>query len=582
MRTFEIKEQFMLDGKEMKIISGAIHYFRVVPEYWRDRLEKLKAMGCNTVETYVPWNLHEPQKGVYDFSGRLDIKRFIETADELGLQVIVRPCPYICGEWEFGGLPYWLIKENGIHFRTNNDAFLNCVDAYYKELIPILEPLQITEGGPIIMMQVENEYGSYGDDHDYMLALEMLLKKYGIKVPLVTSDGPWKDYLACGGLENALPTANFGSKAKEQFGVLKKFTKGRPNMCMEFWVGWFDAWGDTEHHKVDYEINAKDLNDILSEGSVNIYMFHGGTNFGFMNGSNYYQNLCADVTSYDYDAPLSEDGQITPKYEAFKDVIAKYVEIPSVELTTKIKRKDYGMLTCINKVSLFSVLDDLTVPVHANRTLSMEDLDQGYGYVYYKSMIPKEQSTDVIRLVGANDRAHIFLDQQLAAIRYDKELAEEIKVDIQEGREVELGILMENMGRVNYGPNMEYQRKGISGGVLLDLRYRMSWEHYSLPLDQTDKIDFSKEYKEGTPAFYQFRLMADECCDTFLDLEGFGKGCAFLNGFNLGRFWEVGPQKRLYIPGPLLRKGENEIILFETDGKSAETIYLSDEGKLEP
>ena len=577
-RTFEIKDNFYLDGKPFRIISGAIHYFRVVPEYWRDRLEKLKAMGANTVETYIPWNMHEPKKGEFHFEGMLDIRKFVETAQELGLYVILRPSPYICAEWEFGGLPGWLLKEDGMRLRGCYEPFLKHIRDYYDVLFPIITPLQIDQGGPVILMQVENEYGYYGDDTAYLETMRGYMAERGVTVPLVTSDGSMDESLSCGHLPGALPTGNFGSRTKERFEVLQKYTDGGPLMCTEFWVGWFDHWGNGGHMKGNLEESVRDLDDMLELGHVNIYMFEGGTNFGFMNGSNYYDELTPDVTSYDYDAVLSEDGQITEKYRRYQAVVAKHAPLPEVKLSTEIKRKAYGKLTCQEKVGLFESLSDLSAPVKNTFPVCMEKLDQNYGYILYRTSLERERNVEKLRLWGANDRANIFVEGKPAAVLYDRELLNEIEVKTEfESRPARMDILMENMGRVNFGPRMESQRKGIEGCVQVNGHMHYNWEMYPLPLDNLGKLDFTKGYEEGLPAFYRFTFEAEECCDTWLDFAGWGKGCAFINGFNLGRYWEIGPQKRLYIPGPLLKKGANEITLFETDGKAPGEITLTDE-----
>ena len=577
MGNFEITDNFYLDGKPFQIISGAIHYFRIVPEYWQDRLEKLKAMGCNTVETYIPWNMHEPKKGEFHFEGMLDIERFVKTAQELGLYVILRPSPYICAEWEFGGLPAWLLAEDGMKLRVSYPPFLKHVQDYYDVLLKKIVPYQINYGGPVILMQVENEYGYYANDREYLLAMRDKMQKGGVFVPLVTSDGPFEENLNGGHLEGALPTGNFGSKTEERFEVLKKYTDGGPLMCTEFWVGWFDHWGNGGHMTGNLEESVKDLDKMLELGHVNIYMFEGGTNFGFMNGSNYYDELTPDVTSYDYDALLTEDGQITEKYRRYRDVIAKYREIPEVTFTTEIKRKAYGTLPVKEKVSLFSVLDDLSAPVESSFPQSMEKLGQNYGYILYHSTLDTEEKLEKLRLWEANDRANIFVDQKPVTTLYDLELLKEKELDVTFERGADFDILMENMGRVNFGPRMEHQRKGIGQCVQVNGHMHNHWKQYTLPLDNIEKVDFSKEYKEGLPGFYRFTVDIDETADTFLDFEGWGKGCVFVNGFNIGRFWEIGPQKRLYIPAPLLKKGENEIIVFETEGKTRDTIVLKDE-----
>ncbi len=577
MGRFEIKDNFYLDGKTFKIISGSIHYFRTVPQYWQDRLEKLLAMGCNTVETYIPWNMHEPKKGQFVFNGMLDVVGFVKLAQKLGLYVILRPSPYICAEWEFGGLPAWLLAEDGMRLRVNYEPFVKHIREYYGVLMPMLKPLLIDNGGPVILMQIENEYGYFATDASYLKAIKELMTEQGIDVPFITSDGPYRESLNAGCIEGVLPTGNFGSKTEERFEVLKQYTKGGPLMCAEFWVGWFDHWGNGGHMRGNLEESVKDLDKMLELGHVNIYMFEGGTNFGFMNGSNYYDELTPDVTSYDYDGVLTEDGQLTEKYRLYKQVISKYRDIPEVRFSTEIKRKAYGKLTVGDRVSLFSVLDDISKPVFSVFPQSMEKLGQSYGYILYHSTLDTEEGVERIRLWKANDRANIFIGQRKAAVLYDRELLEEHKLDIRCDKGEPLDILVENMGRVNFGPYLELQRKGIDHCVQINGHMHNNWQQYTLPLDNVDEIDFSKDYIENTPAFYRFTFDVEEACDTFLDFEGWGKGCAFVNGFNIGRFWKIGPQRRLYIPAPLLNKGENEIIIFETDGEHSDSIELKDE-----
>ncbi|WP_035769099.1 glycoside hydrolase family 35 protein [Butyrivibrio sp. NC2002] len=596
MSRFEIKDKFYLDGEPIKIISGAFHYFRTVPEYWRDRLLKLKAMGGNTVETYIPWNMHEPKKGEFTFEGMLDIEKFIQTAQDLGLYIILRPSPYICAEWEFGGLPAWLLKEDGMRLRVNYEPFMKHVKDYYDVLMPIITKYQIDNGGRVILMQIENEYGYYANDKSYMERMRDMMRGYGVTVPFITSDGPFHENIRGGMLEGAHPTGNFGSRTKERFDVLKNYTNGGPLMCAEFWVGWFDHWGNGGHMKGNLEESVKDLDDMLDMGNVNIYMFEGGTNFGFMNGSNYYDELTPDVTSYDYDAILTEDGCITEKYRRYKEVISKYVDIPEVPelLESKIERGSYGELKVEDKVSLFSVLDDISTKTSSVYPVSMEKLDQSYGYILYHSTLETEDAVAKIRLWEAGDRANILVDKKPLITLYDLELGKEAEVmsdeEVQKALQLpleeqmklsqrgkDIDILMENMGRVNFGPRMEHQRKGIGQCVQINGHMHNNWDIYTLPLDNVDKVDFSKDYIENTPAFHKFSFEAKEQKDTFLDFEGWGKGCAFINGFNLGRYWEIGPQKRLYIPAPLIKEGKNEIIMFETEGKYKDTISLKDE-----
>lgn len=587
--TFEIRDDFYLDDKKIKIISGGMHYFRIVPQYWQDRLEKLKALGCNTVETYIPWNLHEREKGQFDFTGILDIAEFVRTAQNLGLMVILRPTPYICGEWEFGGLPYWLLAEDGIRLRCCNERYLQHVRDYYEKLFEVIAPLQITKGGPVIMMQVENEYGYYGDDHAYLDCLKSMMEESGCEVPMVTSDGPWGDSFACGKADGCLQTGNFGSKAKEQFDIIERIQPERPLMCMEFWVGWFDYWGAGKHATGDIELHAKDLDEILRRGHVNLYMFIGGTNFGFMNGSNYYDELTPDVTSYDYDALLTEDGQLTPKYEAFRKVICKYIDQEWLKecdsLYHKIRKEAprgqaYGEIAISRSADLFQNLENLAEPVQSLFPQPMEKLGQGYGYILYESELRDEGNLEKIRLYEANDRAVIFTDEKKVMTLYDRELLSEHEFLPPVKKGEKLQILMENMGRVNFGPMLEKQKKGIGQTVTLNGHQHFYWTQYPLPMEDLSKLDYTKEAQEGTPGFYEFVFEAKEAADTFLSLDGWGKGCVIVNGTNIGRFWEKGPQKRLYLPGPLLKQGENRIIVFESEGKADSHITLMSEPDL--
>ena len=591
MSTFEIKDTFLLDRKPFQIISGSIHYFRVVPEYWQDRLEKLKNMGCNTVETYIPWNITEPKKGEFCFEGLCDFEKFLDLAQKLGLYAIVRPSPYICAEWELGGLPSWLLNIPGLEVRCKNEPYYQNVRDYYKVLLPRLVNHQIDKGGNIILMQIENEYGYYGKDMSYMQFLADLMREGGITVPFVTSDGPWGKMFINGQCNGALPTGNFGSHARPLFANMKRMMKKTGNrgplMCMEFWIGWFDAWGNKEHKTSKIKRNIKDLNYMLKKGNVNFYMFHGGTNFGFMNGSNYYTKLTPDTTSYDYDAPLSEDGKITEKYRVFQSIIKKYRDFEELPLSTKIEQKAYGLVKAQKIIKLFDILDTLA-PAKAfsgEKLPGMEACGQDYGYILYKTTATAASNS--LKIEDGQDRIHEFKNSELKAILFDKETSKTLDLPLAAGDE--LTLLVENLGRVNFASKIPFQRKGIKGKVLADEKALTNWTYYNLNLDkaQLAKIDWTKAEdgiagmdKAATPTFSRFSLVVDKACDTYLDFTGWGKGCIFLNGFNLGRFWEIGPQKRLYVPAPLLKEGENEIIIFETEGKTADSIEFFAEHKL--
>ncbi len=577
----EIRDNFYLNGEPFKIISGAFHYFRTVPEYWQDRIEKLVNMGCNTVETYIPWNFHEPEKGNFRFDGMHDIERFIHLAEKMGLYIIIRPSPYICSEWEFGGLPAWLLRDRNMRLRCSYEPYLNAVKEYYSVLIPKLVPHQCDRGGGVILVQLENEYGYYGNDTAYLEFLRDTLRELGVTVPFVTSDGPWNEPIFKSGMLNgALPTGNFGSGAEWQFGQMRKYIgENKPLMCMEFWNGWFDAWGE-EHHTTSPEKAASELDELLKRGSVNFYMFEGGTNFGFMSGRNG-GSKTGDVTSYDYDAPLTEDGQITEKYRLFKEVIAKYTDIHEIPLTTEIRRRAYGRISCTGKTDLFSVLDKISVPVKSSYPLTMEDIGQDYGYILYRTKIRDIETVSEIRLEGAADRVQCYHNGEFVYTAFAENMWEKFEPQQKRTSGI-IDLLCENTGRENFGTGLENQRKGISGGVKINDHRHFGFEIYPLPLDerQIAALDFGIGYIENTPAFYRFELDIDEPCDTFLDTDGFGKGCAFVNGFNIGRFWEIGPQKRLYIPAPLLQIGKNTIVIFETEGKAADSIFLAGEHRL--
>ena len=588
MHTFEISDEFLLDGEPFTILSGAIHYFRVHPTDWHHSLYNLKAMGFNTVETYVPWNLHEPKPGEFTFQGMVDLARFLDEATELGLYIIVRPSPFICAEWEWGGLPAWLLADHTMRPRSRDPKFLECVARYYDELMPILVPRQVTHGGNIIMMQVENEYGSYGEDKDYLRAIRDLMLERGVDVPLCTSDGPWRGCLRAGTLidDDVFVTGNFGSRAGENFANLKAFHeehgKNWPLMCMEFWDGWFNRWGENVITR-----DAQDLADSVREllelgGSMNLYMFHGGTNFGFMNGcSARHTHDLHQVTSYDYDAPLNEEGNPTEKWYKLRDVVREL--FPNNWTAEPLIKKAVAVedIALTERTGLFENLDNLSTLQHSFYPQAMEDLGQSYGYTLYRTTIERDvapEADERIRVIDGRDRAQVYVDGTLVATQYQEHIGEDIKCPLP-AEQNDLSILVENMGRVNYGHKFlaDSQHKGIRTGVCVDLHFVTEWDQYCLPLDNISKLDFTRGWTPGQPTFSRFEFTLDEPADTFIDTTGFGKGCVFVNGFNVGRYWEIGPIATLYVPHGFTHAGVNELVVFETEGTLGSTISLRSE-----
>lgn len=581
MKTFTVeKDGFRLGGEPFRVISGAIHYFRVPREYWRDRLIKLKACGFNTVETYVAWNMHEPREGEFDYSDMLDIEDFLATAAELGLYAIVRPGPYICSEWEFGGLPWWLLKNDGIRLRCMDADYIAAVDRFFDSLIPRIAAHQITEGGNVILVQVENEYGSYGDDSEYIRYLADGLRRRGINVPLFTSDGTNKQMLTGGTVPEIFKTANFGSRAEEQFAALREYQPDGPLMCTEFWNGWFDHWTEEHHHRPGDDAAAS-LDDILAHGgNVSAYMFHGGTNFGFMNGANCFDKYEPTVSSYDDDAPVNECGDLTDKYFRFREVISKYAPIPDIELPAPVKKKKYGKFEFTACRRLFDCLDKLSAPVETVCPLPMEKLGQGYGFILYRTEVRGPRETQNVRIQEPRDRAYIYKNDELLGIQYRNDREPAVSTDIPaEG--ATLSVLVENMGRVNYGAYLR-DPKGVTEGIGFGWNFIYHWQTYPLPLDDLSAVDFieQKPVFDSTPLLLRAEIDIDECCDTFVKLPGFKKGLIFINGRALSRYWEVGPQRSAYLPAPFLKKGKNELIVLELEGFDEASVTLDDEPDL--
>lgn len=578
-------DQFQLDGQPFRILSGAMHYFRIHPADWEDRLLKLRAMGLNTVETYVAWNLHEPRPGEFHFDGGLDLERYLTLASDLGLKAIVRPGPYICSEWDLGGLPPWLLAGPGMRVRCAYSPYLVAVDRFFGALLPRLAPLQIIHGGPLIAVQVENEYGSYGNDKTYLRHLDELLRSHGIDVLLFTSDGPNDQMLQFGSLPHIFKTVNFGSQAVEAFAKLREYQPEGPLMCAEFWNGWFDHWGEA-HHIRDPQEAASALEEILNLGaSVNLYMFHGGTNFGLMSGANEapYPNYQATVTSYDDDAPLNEAGDPTPKYFALRDVLSRYTTIPDLPVPGPSPKLALGTVELSQSVDLFEILESLSRPISSATPEPMERLGHNVGFILYRTQvdapgIKASLGKAPLTIYDIHDRAQVFLKGVPIAVLEREFHQNSVDVEIPSSG-AQLDILVENMGRVNYGPGLA-DRKGITDAVLLGQQILYDWKIYPIRLDNLSTLPFAAVQNTSGPAFFRGTFTVTEPHDTFLALPGWTKGLAWINDFCLGRYWNRGPQKTLYTPAHLLRPGENELIVFELHGTEKAVVELVDKSDL--
>jgi beta-galactosidase len=575
-------DHFVRDGKPYQIISGEIHYARVPREYWRDRLKKARAMGLNTVETYVFWNLHEPKPGTFDFTGQLDVAAFVRMAQEEGLNVILRPGPYVCAEWEAGGLPAWLFADPTLQVRTQDPKFLAAADRYLARVGKELAGLQVSRGGPIIAVQIENEYGSFGHDKEYMEKIHQSLIRAGLGESLFyTSDGA--DQLHNDALPGILAVINFGpGDAQRDFAKLATLRPGQPRMTGEYWDGWFDEWGKPEHVHTDAEKQAKEIDWILSQGnSINLYMFHGGTTFGFMNGANYNEgprgHYVPQTTSYDYDAALDEAGRPTKKFFLLRDVIQKHTGIAPPPLPPELPMTAIPAFGLTESASLW---DNLPAPIASETPKPMEALGQAYGYILYRTQVtgPVKGNVD---LGDVRDFATVYVDQKLAGSE-DRMLKQtSIAVNVPAGAHT-LDILVENTGRVNFGKHLPDGRAGIVDPVRLDGKTLTEWKIYPLPMDSPATLHSWKK-ADGTtqargPWFHRGSFTLDKPADTWLDTSSLSKGFVWVNGHNLGRTWDIGPQKSLFAPGPWLHAGQNEVVVFDY----AEQPAISLRGMKEP
>jgi beta-galactosidase len=560
--TFAIgTNDFLLDGQRFQIRCGEIHAARVPMEYWRHRLQMAKAMGLNTVCAYLFWNLHEPKPGEYVWTGQADDAEFCRIAQEEGLWVVLRPGPYACAEWEMGGTPWWLLKNDDIKLRSRDPRYINAVKSYLKEVGRVLGPLQITHGGPIIMAQVENEYGFFGKDVGYMDEIRKALLNAGFDVPLFECNPP--DVMRNGMLTNLFQAANFGSDVKRNFAKLRELQPQGPLICSEFYPGWFDTWGAT-HHYGDTQKYLNNLKLMLDAGaSFSIYMAHGGTTFGLWSGCD--RPFKPDTSSYDYDAPISEAGWATPKFFQTRELFSKYL-LPGEKLPEPPAPNPVIAFAPVELKEVAPLFENLPAAVKNETPRNMEAYDQGYGCILYRTKIPAGAAA-TLEAAAIHDFGFVFLDGKRVGVLDRRSGSAKILLP-ERASAAQLDILVEPMGRINFGPEMA-DRKGLIAPVKLGGETLKGWEIFNLPLD--DKmlagLKFTGE-KPGSnsPAFWRGAFNLEKAGDTFLDLSGWGKGDLWVNGRCLGRYWNIGPSQTAYAPGCWLRAGENEIVILDYTG----------------
>ncbi len=561
-RDFRLGENdFLLGGKPFRIMAGEIHFQRIPREYWADRLMKIKAAGLNTVGTYVFWNALEPEPGQWDFSGGNDLAAFIRTAQRLGLWVIVRPGPYACAEWDFGGLPIWLLRTPDIKVRCSDPRYLAACESYILKIAEVIRDLQVHRGGPVLMVQVENEYGSFGNDRDYMFALKRFWDKAGIEVPLYTADGASPAMLEAGSLPGAAIGLDPGTNDKH-FAEAARLERGVPVFCSELYPGWLTHWGE-EWARVKTEDVVADLRWLLDHGkSFSLYMFHGGTNFGFWAGANFSDKYEPDVTSYDYDAPLDEMGRPTPKYFAIRDLLVRRLPQGTKlgDLPRRVPAIEVPAIAFDESASLF---DNLPPAVRSPQPGPMESYGQNHGFILYRTNLLGHRGGK-LTVTDVHDYANVYVDGRFLATidRTKKETA--VDIPKAEPANERLDVLVEAMGRINYGPLL-LDRKGITDRVTLNNMTLMGWDVFCLPMgeDDLDSLKFAGRPADTPANFFRGRFDLQETGDTYLDMSGWKKGVVWVNGHNLGRYWEIGPQKRLYCPAPFLKQGRNEIVVFD-------------------
>jgi beta-galactosidase len=561
-------DHLTLDGKPFKVISGELHYARIPREYWPARLRMAHAMGLNTIATYVFWNVHEPTPGHFDFTGNNDLATFIREAQQEGLYVILRAGPYSCAEWDLGGLPAWLLADpkSAAALRSNDPAFMVPAERWLNRLAQEVTPLQVGRGGPILMTQVENEYGNYGSDHTYMQHLKHIFLKSGFTDSLLYSADNWRN-IPNGSIPGLYAATNFGiNNHQGGMDALEKVRPNQPLFVSEYWPGWFDSWG-RPHSTRPIPPQLIDVDYILKRGTgINIYMVEGGTSFGFMSGASLIDNhFLPDVTSYDYDAPIDEAGHTTPKYLAYRKVLATFSPCGNESCLPPIP--DPPPVITIPQITLnesTSLWDNLPAPTPSPQPQPMERLGQSFGYILYRTQLPAPVTGD-LAIDAVHDFAQVYIDGKLTATidrRNPNHLEKPNTVPLTTTAPARLDILVAEDGRINSTKQMRGESKGITQSVTLAGQTLNNWQIFTIPLT-TFPTHFSTNNHANSPLFRHAYFNLSRTGDTFLDIRNLGKGALWINGHPIGRFWNVGPQQTLFVPGPWLRKGRNEILLID-------------------
>ena len=579
-------KQFLLNDKPFQILSGEVEYARVPRADWRDRLRKVRAMGLNTVTVYVFWNLHETRPGVFDFEGQKDVAEFLREAKEEGLYVVLRPGPYVCGEWDLGGYPAWLLKDSkpgdarepAVLLRSSQAEYLAAARRWILRLGQELAPLQASRGGPIIAVQVENEYGSFNvkeDRQEYLQKVLRMVRDAGFgESMLYTADGG--EELPKGSIPGMLAAIDFGTgDLAHEVPLLQTFQPDAPVFIAEYWDGWFDHWGE-KHQVTDAAVQEAELRAAIEKGySISLYMIEGGTSFGWMNGANSDgDNYQPDVSSYDYDAPIDEAGRPRPKYFAMRKIIAEatHQALPAVPGSPSMIT-----LPATEMKATQSLWTNLPAGIRADAPRSMEQVDQAYGYILYRTKMDAPVKTDggtaLLEIDALHSYARVYVDGKLKGTM-DRRLGQtQLRIAAHAGQRLDL--LVENSGRTNFTTKIRGERAGIFGEVRLDGRALHEWEIVPLPLDQPPVGGYAEKACAG-PCFYRGNLQVSSVGDTYLNTSLMSKGVVWVNGHLLGRYWKIGPMGSLYLPGAWLHVGKNEMTVMDLDGGATATISADD------